>query len=210
MAISPPGVAIVPFTYFLKGDVSLSLAGVVGGYLAALMITPLAGWLLFGAGIVDPMKLFLIVTELIVIPIVLARIAVKTGIADRVAPVRGTIVNWTFFLIVYTIVGLNQAVFFSETLSLVPVAVIVVTSSFVVTLVIERLAPLLKLDAQTTTSLVLLATIKNYGLAGGLALALFDQQAAVPAAVASVVVILFFIWLGRRWKHHGRPEPENV
>ena len=50
IALTPPGIAIVPFTYHLKGDITLSLAGVTGGYLSALVITPLAGLAFFGVG----------------------------------------------------------------------------------------------------------------------------------------------------------------
>ncbi len=196
IAVSPPGVAIVPFTYFLRGNITLSLAAVVGGYLAALVIMPVAGILLFESRLVDPVKLFVIVAELIVIPVVLSRIAVKSGIAGHLEPVRGSIVNWAFFVIVYTIVGLNRPVFFEQPLSLVPVGGIMVACSFVLAGVMQRVARLLKADRETETSMVLLATVKNYGLAGGLALALFEKEAAVPAAVASVVLIVFFIWLG--------------
>ena len=157
---------------------------------------PLAGLVLFGSSIVDPVKLFLIVAELIVIPLVLSRVAQKTGIADRLEPLRGTIVNWVFFIVIYTIVGLNRAVFFEEPLSLVPVAGIMIASSFVLGSIVERIAKMFKASAETATSVVLMATVKNYGLAGGLALALFEQKAAVPAAVASVVLIIFLIWLG--------------
>ena len=52
----------------------------------------------------------------------------------------------------------------------------------------------------TVTSLVLLGTLKNYGIAGGLALALFSKEAASPSTVSSVFMIIYIIWL--EWKLH--------
>ena len=41
IAIVPPAVAVVPFTFFLDGNVRFSLIGTIGAYLGALIITPL-------------------------------------------------------------------------------------------------------------------------------------------------------------------------
>ena len=42
---------------------------------------------------------------------------------------------------------------------------------------------------------MLLGTLKNYGIAGGLALTLFSRKTALPAAVSSVFMIVYIIWL---------------
>lgn len=43
--------------------------------------------------------------------------------------------------------------------------------------------------------LVLLGTLKNFGLAGGLALTLSSRQSAMPATVSSVFMIVYIIYL---------------
>jgi BASS family bile acid:Na+ symporter len=45
---------------------------------------------------------------------------------------------------------------------------------------------------------VLLGTLKNYGIAGGIALTLFSKEAAMPSTVSAVIMILFIIWLEYR------------
>jgi BASS family bile acid:Na+ symporter len=62
--------------------------------------------------------------------------------------------------------------------------------------VIEKIGLLFRIDPDTITSLVLLGTLKNYGLAAGLSLALFSEQTAVPATVSSIFLIIYIIWLG--------------
>ncbi|MDP3097247.1 MAG: hypothetical protein Q8M86_04815, partial [Syntrophales bacterium] len=57
------------------------------------------------------------------------------------------------------------------------------------------------LPRETRTSLVLLGTLKNQGMAGGIALTMFSQEAALPAAVSTIVMIVYIIWLDfrKRW-----------
>ncbi len=59
----------------------------------------------------------------------------------------------------------------------------------------EKAGAFLHLPDEVLTSLVLLGTLKNYGLAGGLALALFSRKTSVPATVSAVFMIVYIIWL---------------
>jgi BASS family bile acid:Na+ symporter len=196
IAAVPPAVAIIPFTGFLNGNSSFSLFGSIGGYLGALIITPLIVLGLLGRTSIEPLKLFTIMVQLIILPLIASRILVWAGMSTKIEPLRGTIINWGFFLVAFTIVGLNRAVFLGRPLSLIPVAVVALASTFLLGLIIERVGDLLRIKPKTLTSLILLGTLKNYGLAGGLALALFSKQTAVPATVSVIFMIVYIIWLG--------------
>ncbi|MBP1730523.1 MAG: hypothetical protein H6Q55_952, partial [Deltaproteobacteria bacterium] len=118
---------------------------------------------------------------------------------DRfLAPVKGTIINWSFCVFTYTVVGLNREIFLHNPASLISVAIIATLSMFLLGWGIERVARFLKLSDEVTTSLVLLGTLKNYGIAGGIALTLFSKEAAMPSTVSAVIMILFIIWLEYR------------
>jgi len=195
IAAVPPAVAVIPFTGFLSGNSTFSLIGSIGGYLGALIITPLIVLGLLGSGSVEPLTLFTIMIELIIVPLILSRILVWTGMAIRIEPLRGTIINWSFFVVAFTIVGLNRAVFLETPLSLIPVALIALASTFFLGWIIEKVGALFRVDPKTLISLILLGTLKNYGLAGGLALALFSKRTAVPATVSVVFMIVYIIWL---------------
>ncbi len=202
IAAVPPAVAVIPFTLFLKGDSAFSLIGTIGAYLGALIIMPLVAVTLLGSGFVAPGKLFVIMGELILVPLVLSRILVRTGVAPRIEPIKGAITNWSFFILTYTIVGLNREVFLSQPVSLIPVAFIAVASTFLLGWGIEGLGGVFRVRPEALISLVLLGTLKNYGLAGGLALALFSEETAVPATVSTVFMVVYIIWLG--FKRRGR------
>ena len=195
IALVPPAVAVVPFTLFLGGDNQFSLLGMIGAYLGALVIAPALAFLLLGSGIVSPSKLILIIIELILAPLVLSRILIRVGIDSRLGSVKGPITNWGFFLVSYAIVGLNRETILSHPLSLLPAALIAVASTFLLSWIIERVGKYFRVEPKILTSLALLGTLKNYGLAGGMALALFSEKTSVPATVSSVFMIVYIIWL---------------
>jgi len=195
IAAVPPAVAVIPFTFFLKGDTDFSLIGTISAYLGALLITPLMVLLFIGTSFVDPLKLMIITIELIFAPLLFARILLMSGIARLIEPIKGDITNWSFFLVSYTIVGLNQQVFLTQTLSLLPVAMISFASTFLLGWIIGLFCKIARLDKKKTTSIVLLGTLKNYGLAGGLALSFFDTKTAIPSTVSVVFMIFYIIWL---------------
>jgi len=195
IAAVPPAVAVIPFTFFLKGDETLSLIGTTGAYLGALIIMPCSVLIFLGPGLVDPMKLLVILIELILFPLVASRILVRIGIASRLDSIKGAITNWSFFLLTYTIVGLNRDLILGQPLSLLPVILIALASTFLLGWAIEKIGVVLHLPPKILTSLVLLGTLKNYGLAGGLALALFGKKTSVPATVSAVFMIVYIIWL---------------
>jgi BASS family bile acid:Na+ symporter len=175
----------------------------MGGYLGALVITPLLAVGLLGTGFIDPGKLVFILLELILIPLILSRILLRTGIAWRIEPIKGTITNWSFFIISYTIVGLNREVFLTQPLTLLPVVIIALASTFVLGWAIEKVGQAVRIEPSTLTSLILLGTLKNYGLAGGLALALFSKKTALPATVSAVFLVVYIIWLQLKLRKKG-------
>jgi BASS family bile acid:Na+ symporter len=191
----PPAIAVIPFTDFLKGNTAFSLLGTVACYLGALVITPLITLSFFGTGFIEPWSLIVIIAELILVPLILSRILVRSSAGRRLDAVKGTITNWSFFLVMYTIVGFNREFFFTRPVILLPVAVIAVTSTFILGALIEKAGRFMNVVRPTVTSLVLLGTLKNYGIAGGLALTLFGQKTALPAAVSSIFMIVYIIWL---------------
>ena len=201
VALVPPAVAVIPFTSILNGNIAYTMAGTVASYLAALIIMPCAFLMLLGTGFSSAPKLIMIMVLLIALPVVLSRILVKTGLHRRIAPLHGPITNWGFFIVLYTLVGLNRKTIFSDPLGLMPVAIILFITTFVLGFLIEWIGRRFHIDEQDLVSLVLLGTMKNQGIAGGLALSLFTEEAALPAAVSSIFLIFYFMWLDikRRW-----------
>ncbi len=202
VAAVPPAVAVIPFTNILEGNLTYTLAGTAAAYLAALIIMPLMFLFFLGMSFTAPQKLIMIMILLITFPVVASRIIIRSGIHNRVAPYQGLLTNWGFFIVLYTLVGLNQETIFRKPLMLIPVATVIFVSTFLLGFLIELIGRFFKIHQKNLISLVLLGTMKNQGIAGGLALSLFTREAALPASVSSVFLILFFMWLDmkRHWK----------
>ncbi len=195
VAAVPPAVAVIPFTDFLKGDRAFALVGTTGAYLAGLLLMPLTAFLFLKAKISDPLSVPIIILELIVGPFVLSRILNKIRLGEKIASFKGPMTNWSFFLVVYTVVGLNQEHFVRHPVGLLPVILIALFTTFLLGLIIEKICGLLGMELDMTTGIVLLGTLKNYGMAAGISLALFGRETALPATVSTVFMIIYIIWL---------------
>ncbi len=203
IAAVPPAVAVIPFTAILEGNVSDTLSGTVASYLAGLLIMPLMFWAFIGKGFADPYKLVWIMLLLIVLPLILSRVILYFRMQDRIAPVRGLLTDWGFFVVLYSMIGVNRDLIFSDPLAIFPIAGVVLIATFVLGFVIERAGALFKKEPKSMVSLVLLGTLKNQGIAGGLAITLFEKEAALPSAVYSVFMILYIMWLDLRRRGKG-------
>ncbi|HOO90452.1 MAG TPA: hypothetical protein PLA74_06480 [Syntrophales bacterium] len=201
LAIMPPAVAVIPFTNLFKGNNAFSLAGTVGGYLGALIIIPLVLYYFIESSRFALERLSTASIVLIIIPLIVSRVLRWKKIDKDLESVKGTITNWSFFVVVYSIVGLNQDIFTHQPMRLIPVAAIAIGSMFVLGLLIERAGKLLRIDSQTTMSLMLLGTIKNCGLAAGIALTLFSKESALPATISTIFMFIYVIWISfkQRW-----------
>ena len=195
-AAGPPGVAIVPFTHVLRGDLQLSARGMFGGYLASLLLTPALVYLLAGNVTIPPALLFRTILPLVVMPFVLAQLIRPTPLAPLVDRWRGTIINWGFFLVIITAVGVNRDVFLRQPGVLLAVSAPAVVSTFGLAFLVERLGLRLRLPVETTRSAILLATVKNAPFAAAVGLTLYGEASSVPGAVLGAWYALYFVYLG--------------
>jgi BASS family bile acid:Na+ symporter len=164
------------------------------------MIMPLMAYFFLGIKDIDPLKLMSITGELILLPILVSRVLLMKGWHRPIAPFKGLITDWSFFIIIYTIVGLNRQLIMGNPALILPVASTAFLSIFVLGYLIDTAGRLFRLERKTLVSLTLLGTLKNYGLSGGLALMFFDNEASLPSAVCSIFLILFIIWIDYRQK----------
>jgi BASS family bile acid:Na+ symporter len=201
LAAVPPAIAVIPFSGFLRGNGLLSLIGTAGAYLGALVIMPLIALGLLSSTELDPFKLVMITLELIVLPLAVSRVLIRKGRKERIEPYRGTVTNWSFFIVIYTLIALNRNIILGQMMLLLPIASISIITMFILGFLIDWVSGLFHIPKETRTSLVLLGTLKNQGLAGGLALTLFSQEAALPSAISTMVMIIYVIWLDfkKRW-----------
>jgi BASS family bile acid:Na+ symporter len=203
-AATPPGAAVIPFSGITGGDMTFSLLGTVGGYLASLVVTPAMLLLLAGESGVDALRLASILVQLVLVPLLASRLVLVSPLKEPIARWRGKIVNWAFTLVLFTIIGLNRDVFFSEPWLVFLIGLVNVIRSFGLAFVIDQVLKRWGVERPVRMSYLLMATLKNGGFASATALALFGERAAVPNGVAAAIAVPYLLWLGIRWGREGQ------
>lgn len=204
LAAIPPAISATVISYILGGDTVFPLIGTTGSYLVALGLTPAIMILLLGSSYLSPARLLLILAQLIVIPLIVSRVFLSTGLAENIAKWRDTALNWVFAIAIYIIIGVNRQVFFQQLDILLIVAIIAATTTFGLGYAIEFITRRLQLDQPTRISWITMGTKKNTGLASAIALTFLSPRAAFPAAIVTVFDILTIVWWGLYFKKQAK------
>ncbi|MCK5004230.1 MAG: hypothetical protein KAS21_04040 [Candidatus Aminicenantes bacterium] len=194
---SPPGIAVIPFSVILKGDLNYSIIGTLGAYLSAVFIAPLL-ILIFTSGSMSPFPLFFMMVKIILIPILLSRLLRIKMIYPFVERIRGRAIDIGFAFIIFIAIGLNRQVFFSDPDVLLLISIILLFATFGLGFFYMRFFGRYFGNIKENISQMLLLTIKSSGFTAATSLALFGERAAIPSAILSVVVLVFLLFLSIR------------
>jgi BASS family bile acid:Na+ symporter len=214
IAAVPPAVSIMPLSKLFGADPKASFAGLAGAYLGSILITPL-----FGIGFLKYIPLnysgiILLVLELIILPLVLSRIAIDKDWDKISEPYEGIISDWCFFIIFYALAASSRYLIFRRPLDVLFISIIAAASTFLLGYAIVKVGAFFRVPKDEITSLLLLGTLKNYGLAGGIALTVFNKEAALPAIIFIFFMFIYELWLKRKMKNidavSSGEEPKNI
>jgi len=208
IAAVPPAVAIIPLNEKLRGDTMLTLAGFAGAYVGALILTPLIGGAFLKYIPIHYDKLVILAVALIALPLSLSRIAVDRNWDTRIKRYEGMISDACFFVVFYAVAAANAQLIRQWPLEIGLISILAVAVIVLITGVLLLVGRSLKVSPSTLSSLLLLGTMKNYGLAGGIALYIFNNEAALPPLIFSVFLFINTIWLKFRARKYA-PEPSS-
>lgn len=195
IAAVPAAVAVLPLRERLNGDKMMTLAGFAGTYIGALVLTPLIGVAFLKFIPIHYDKLIILAVTLIVIPLVISRIAVDRNWDAWIGRYEGTISDGCFFVVFYALAANNAYLIRQWPVEITLISILAFVTVFLITLAVVLIGRHYKISPPILSSLLLLGTMKNYGLAGGIALYIFSSEAAVPALIFSVLMFLNSIWL---------------
>ncbi len=195
IAATPPGVAVIPFSYMLGGNLKKSILGTLGGFLASILVTPLMIKLFTGEESMSFFELFMNMIKIILIPLLLSRILLTKPLKNFTTKVRGSVVNWGFAVIIFTAVGINRDVLLSDYRLILNVALIFFIGIFVLGQAFDIISRKLGMKTEDSMSYNLLLTIKSSGFSVVTAIAIFNNSAVVPSAVMSIFVLLYLLFL---------------
>ncbi len=172
---------------------------------SALLLMPLMAITLAGTSLIQLLRLLSILLQLIVLPLLLSRLVLASPLRAHIDRWRGTIVNWAFTLLFFTVIGLNRDALLNEPSVLLRSGVIALTGNFGLSFALDWLRQRGPIDRATRVSYILMGTIKNTSLGAATALSLFSERTSIPAAIVSATNVLYMVWLGIRWARDQNP-----
>ncbi|MFB3886957.1 MAG: bile acid:sodium symporter family protein [Thermodesulfobacteriota bacterium] len=202
MAAIPSAVAVVPFTYLLKGEMMVSLTGSISLYLLALFVAPFLASQFLEIGKIEPFRLFSALVQMILIPFLLSRLLLKWRFFRKAKDHTPILMNLAFSLLIYVVIGMNRHTFLGHFDVLLLVSFVAFLRTFVSGHLVDLFFRLVKTDRERRMSYVLFGSFKNLAVVAAIAIVLFNDRAAIPAAVAIPFEILFFVWFNyfqERW-----------
>lgn len=198
VAAIPPAVAILPLSKKLRADKMLTLAGFAGTYAGAFILTPLIGIAFLKFIPIHYDKLIIMAFTLIGLPLLLSRIAVDRNWDSRILRHAGSVSDGCFFVVFYALAAANSNLIRKWPMEIILISILAFAAIFLVSIALIIIGRFYKIPPPKITSLMLLGTMKNYGLAGGIALYIFNNEAAVPALIFSVFMFLHIILMKLR------------
>ncbi len=195
---APPGVAVIPFSGILKGDIEYSILGVFGAFLASIVIAPVLIQVFSDGASVSAWSLFILMIKLVLVPLIVSRFLLYKPVFKYVAKIRGKAVDWGFAIIIFTAVGMNRDVFFSNPTILILSSIVLLSATFGIGSLFEFFSKKAGIKYERNITQVLLLTIKSSGFSVVTALTLFGKEAAIPSAILAVIVLLYLLYLSIR------------
>lgn len=200
IAATPPGVAVIPFSFILRGNVVYAIISVTGAFLGSIVLAPIMVKLFAASSGINPIDLLWLMLQLVVAPLIVSRFLLWKPIKPFIEKARGKVVDWGFALLIFVAVGLNRQVFFSSPTLLLSIAGILLVTIFGLGHFTNIVARYLKTPKDKRIPMVMLVGIKSSGFSVFTALTLFGKEAAIPSAVMAVVVLLYIIFLSIKSK----------
>jgi BASS family bile acid:Na+ symporter len=201
IAAMPPSVATIPLGNLLRADKTSVFTGLAGAYLGALLIIPLIGLGFFKYIHLNYWTIILLILELILLPLALSRLAVDKAWDKIIEPYEETIIDYSSFLVFYTIMASSRNLLINWSSDLFVIALIAFVSIFFFAFAIGKIGNYFHDPENKNTSFLLLGTMKDCGLAGGIALILFNQETALPSLIFAIFTFIYMNWLKYKMRH---------
>ncbi len=196
MAAGPSAIAVVPLTATFRGNTRSALISTALLYLAALGLYPLIT-LAFAGQSIDLGALAVQMFLQIALPLAVSRFLAGRTALERHRPL---VVNSSFFVLVFALVGLNRNVFLQDPALIGALAAGGFLRTWVLGAAVFVVSGRLTSDRGQRVADSLFGSLKNLALAALIALSLFGPTAALPAIVSLFFEIAWLVPLQRLFR----------
>lgn len=202
VAAMPLSLEIIIMGNLLRIENNYVFTSIAGTYLGALLIVPLVslGFLKY----INPnyWNIILLILCLIVLPLLISRIAIEREWDKIVNKYDDMIMDYSLFIVFYAITANNRNFLMNWSVELFIIVSIAFVSTFLFYFIIRRIGYYLNTPEDKINSFILPGTMKECGLAGCIALTVFNQEeVAVPSLIFAVFTYIYMNWLKFRFGH---------
>jgi BASS family bile acid:Na+ symporter len=212
IAAMPPPVDIILLGNLLRTEKTSIFTGLAGAYLGALLIIPLIGLGFFKYIHLNYWTIILLILELVLLPLAISRIAVERTWDKIIEPYEETIIDYCSFIVFYTITASSRNLLMNWSSDLFIITSIALVSTFFFAFAIRKIGIYFHSNENKITSFLLMGTMKDCGLAGGIALILFNQEVALPSLIFAIFTLINMNWLKYKMRHilNGQNNQEKI
>ena len=201
IAAVPPPVDIILLGNLFRTDKTSIFTDLAGAYLGALFIIPLIGLGFFKYILPNYWNIILIVLGLILLPLALSRLAIEKEWDKIIEPFEETMIDCCYFIVFYTITASSRNLLMNWSSDLFIIASIALVSTFFFAFAIRKTGLYFHSNENKITSFLLMGTMKDCGLAGGIALILFNRETALPSLIFAVFTFIYINWFKYKRRH---------
>jgi BASS family bile acid:Na+ symporter len=195
IAAMPPAFILLSVSDRISADRQLTLGGFAGVHAAAVVLIPLIGVAFLKFIPISYPKLIVLILSLIALPLILSRLIVDRNLEDTIQRQSGITTNICHFLIYYTLAAHCADLIPQRPFEALLIFAIGLAAMGIVILGFFLLRKFFPIDNHRLLALLLLGTMKNYGMAGVIGLYIFGKDTALPALILSVLMFVSCIGL---------------
>jgi BASS family bile acid:Na+ symporter len=203
VAAMPASVDIILPAFASRANKNSVLTGLTGTYFGALLIIPIVSYCFLKYMHLSAWNITILILLLIVMPLVLSRLVIDKSWDENIKDHEETMLDYSSFIVFYAITANSKRFLVSLTSDLIFIIIIALTGTLLFTFLIGRIGLYFRAQDEKMNTLILLGTMKNCGLAGGIALTIFRPEVAVPALVFAVFTFINMNWIKLRGQKKG-------
>jgi BASS family bile acid:Na+ symporter len=201
VAAMPLSLEIIIMGNLLRIEKNYVFTSVAGTYLGALLIVPLVALCFLKYINLNYWNIILLILSLIVLPLVISRLAVDKEWDKIINKYDDMTMDYSLFIVFYAITASNRSFFMNWSPDLLFIVSIAFISTFLFYFIIRKIGYYFHAQEDKISSFILPGTMKECGLAGGIALTVFNQEVAIPSLVFAIFTYIYMNWLKYRFRH---------
>lgn len=184
------------------------LTGLTGTYFGALLIIPIVSYCFLKYMHLSAWNITILILLLIVMPLVLSRLVIDKSWDEKIKNHEETLLDYSSFIVFYAITANSKRFLVTLTSDLIYIIIIALTGTLLFTFLIRRIGLYFRAGDEKMNALILLGTMKNCGLAGGIALTIFQPEVAVPALIFAIFTFISVSWI--KLSGRNKKKGENI